>query len=88
LLLGHRTVILRLVFMGLPQTTCVHKQKHNTLEALSDALKQEIRAFPRKMLRKRRENFSQRLQECLDKNGRNLTDVILVRNQCFNLFFL
>jgi hypothetical protein len=69
-------VTLWLLFMGLPQSRVLLKQKHNSLEVLSEALTQEIRAVARKVFRRSMDNFSQRSQECVDKNGRHLTFVI------------
>lgn len=54
----------------------VYINKPRTLEALSETITQEIRAVPRAMLQRSMDNFSQRLQECMDKNGQHLTDVI------------
>uniref|UniRef100_A0A1B6CGM5 Uncharacterized protein n=2 Tax=Clastoptera arizonana TaxID=38151 RepID=A0A1B6CGM5_9HEMI len=54
----------------------VYASKPRTLEALSEMITLETRAVPREMLRRSMDNFSQRLEECMEKNGRHLTDVI------------
>jgi hypothetical protein len=58
--------------MVLPQSTRLHGQHHETLEALNEALTQENEAVPRKMLRKSTEN----LYQYFDKDGRLLAHVI------------
>jgi hypothetical protein len=55
----------------------VYIDKPRTLEALSDAITQEIQVIPLAMLQRTMDNFSARLQRCLDNNGRHLHDVIL-----------
>lgn len=49
----------------------VYIDKLRTLEALS-----EIERIPRAMLERSMDGFATRLQDCLDKNGCHLTDVI------------
>jgi hypothetical protein len=54
----------------------VYIDKPRTLEALSETITREIQRVSRAMLERSIDNFATRLQECLDKNGRHLPDVI------------
>lgn len=54
----------------------VYIDKPRTLEALSETITCEIEKIPRAMLERSMDDFATRLQECLDKNRRHLTDVI------------
>lgn len=54
----------------------VYLDKPRTVGELKNAIEREIRAIPRDMLRRVMINFSQRLEECVEKDGRHLTDVI------------
>lgn len=52
------------------------------LEKLSESTTQEIQRIPHAMLERNMEHFAIYLQECLNKNGRHLTDVIF-QNRLF-----
>ena len=54
----------------------VYIDKPQTLEALSETKTHEIERIPRAMLEKSMDDFAIRLQECIDKNGHHLSDVI------------
>jgi len=56
--------------------THVYISKPRTVEALSENITREIQRVPRAMLGRCMDNFAIRLQECLVKNERHLTDVI------------
>ena len=47
-----------------------------TIEQLKEAIRQEVAAIPPTMTCKAMDNFRERLQEFVIKNGRHLSDVI------------
>ena len=54
----------------------VYIEKPRTLEALAEAITREVREISLAMFERCMDNLSTRLQQCLDKNGRHLDDVI------------
>ena len=47
-----------------------------SIEQLKDAIRQEITAIPHEMTSQVIDNFRERLRQCVDNNGSNLTDLI------------
>lgn len=54
----------------------VYKHRPTTLQALKEAITQEVAAIPREMTRKTMQNFRERLRQCVNNGGRHLTDII------------
>lgn len=54
----------------------VFENRPHTLRALKANITQEIRAINQEMLLRVTENFQSRLQQCLEKRGGHLKDVI------------
>jgi hypothetical protein len=66
---------MRLLFVGLAQIKGLHKQT----QELKDSIRLEIANLEEEMLGRAMENFKERLQECIQKEGHHLTDVIFQR---------
>ena len=58
--------------MWIPQV--IHRPR--SIEQLKDAIRQEITAIPHEMTCQIMDNFRERLQQCVDGNGTQLTDLI------------
>ncbi|PSN50871.1 hypothetical protein C0J52_12752 [Blattella germanica] len=54
----------------------VYIEKLRTLEVLAESITREVREISLSMLDRCMDNLSTRLQQCLDKNGHHLGDVI------------
>ena len=54
----------------------VYSNHPQTIEQLKDAIRQEITATPHEMSRRVIDNFRERLRQCVDNNGSDLTDLI------------
>lgn len=54
----------------------VFRERPRTLEELKARIRQEIERIPQQMLRNVMDNFRKRLQECIDRNGRHLNNII------------
>jgi hypothetical protein len=46
------------------------------LEGLKEAITQEVAAIPPKITRRIMENYRKRLSQCIDNEGRHLSDVV------------
>jgi hypothetical protein len=64
-------------FLGLPQIKGVHKQ--TSQHPGTERVHLEITNLEEEMLGRAMENFKERLQECIQKDGHHLTDVIFRR---------
>jgi hypothetical protein len=56
--------------------TQVYQHHPQTLEALNEVITQEVAAIPPEMTRRVMENYRERLSQCIDNEGRHLSDVI------------
>ena len=76
----------------------VFKHRPRSLEDLKERMKQEIDSIPPELTRRVMKNFRERLQQCVTKDGRHMSDIIfkthlkklfyvLFRN-IFHFFFL
>lgn len=54
----------------------VYRDKPRTIAELKTAIRNEIDLVPRDMLERVMQNFQERLQECIAKDGRHLSDII------------
>jgi hypothetical protein len=54
----------------------VYQHRPQTLEALKEAITQEVAAIPPEMTRRVMENYWERLNQCIDIEGRHLSDII------------
>ena len=54
----------------------VYKHRPQTLQALKDAIREEVEAIRPEMTNRVMENFRERLWQCMANNGRHLSDVI------------
>jgi hypothetical protein len=54
----------------------VYEKKPRTTEDLEQNIREEVTAVPLTMLQRVMQNFQKRLRECVDNNGRHLTDTI------------
>lgn len=54
----------------------VYQHRPQTLEALKEVITQEIAAIPLEMTRRVIENFRERLNQCIENEGRHLSDII------------
>lgn len=54
----------------------VYMEKPSTLNELKGAIKREICSIPRNMLEKVMANFAHRVDECIENEGRHLTNVV------------
>ena len=55
----------------------VYEQRPQTLEALKEAIRQEVAAITSEMIRKVMDNYRERLHQCINIQGRHLSDVLL-----------
>ena len=66
---------------------CAHKPR--TLNDLKEAIRQEIRPIDRQLLARVMEDFKNRLENCVEEDGRQLTDIIFktepFSTACFKL---
>lgn len=63
-------------FWGHLKTKVFQADPPRTIEALKQRIVDEIRSIPINMLRRVMQNFQSRLQECIDRNGGHLVDVV------------
>ena len=54
----------------------VYEERPRTIEELKARISLEIKRVPQRMLRAVMDNFRNRLQECINREGHHLTDVI------------
>ena len=54
----------------------VYAHKSRTLNDLKEAIQQEIRPIDRQFLARVMEDFKERLENCIQEDGRHLTDII------------
>lgn len=54
----------------------VYINKPRNIQELKDSIRQEIATVGEEMLGRAMQNFEERLQECVQKEGRHLTDVM------------
>jgi hypothetical protein len=55
----------------------VYEQRPQTLEALKEAIRQEVAAITPEMILKVMDNYRERLHQCINIQGRHLSDVLL-----------
>jgi transcriptional regulator with AAA-type ATPase domain len=67
-----------LLFVGLPQIK-VYINKPGNIQELKDSIRLEVADLEEEMLGRAMENFKERLQECMQKDGRHLTDDVFQR---------
>jgi len=58
----------------LKSRVCAHKPRK--LNSLKEAIRQEIRPIDRQLLDLVMDDFKKRLENCIQEDGRNLTDII------------
>jgi hypothetical protein len=81
----------RFFLWGYPKAqVCQHLPQ--TLEALKEAITQEVAAILSKMTRRVMENYWERLDQCIDNEGRHVSDIIIENALCIlfmikNFFF-
>jgi hypothetical protein len=63
-------------FLWLYLKAKVYERRPGTTEQLKEAIRQEVAAIPPVMTHKAMDNFRKWLQECVIKNGRDLSDGI------------
>ena len=54
----------------------VYEQRPQTLEALKEAIRQEVAAITPEMILKVMDNYRERLHQCINIQGRHLSDVL------------
>jgi len=54
----------------------IYEQRHLTLETLKEALRQEVAAITPEMILKVTDNYRERLHQCINIQGRHLSDVL------------
>ena len=54
--------------------------KPRTLNDLKEAIRQEIRPIDRQLLARVVDDFKERLENCIQSDGRHLTDIFLKHN--------
>ena len=54
----------------------VYEQRPHTLEALKEAIRQEVAAIRAEMILKVTDSYRQRLHQCINIQGRHLSDVL------------
>jgi hypothetical protein len=54
----------------------VYEQRPQILEALKEAIRQEVAAITLEMILKFTDNYRERLHQCINIQGRNLGDVL------------
>jgi vacuolar-type H+-ATPase subunit E/Vma4 len=54
----------------------VYTNRPRTIQELKVSIRQEIAAVPEDMLENALQNFEERLQMCVQQEGRHLTDII------------
>ena len=54
----------------------VYTHKPHTLNDLKEAIRQEIRPIARQLLARVMDDFKKRLENCIQEDGRHLTDII------------
>jgi hypothetical protein len=54
----------------------VYQHHPQTLEGLKEAITQEVAAIPQEMARRVMEKYRERLNQCIDNEGRHLSDVV------------
>jgi hypothetical protein len=54
----------------------VYQHRPQTLEGLKEAITQEVAAIPPEMTRRVMEKYRERLNQCIDNEGRRLSDVV------------
>ena len=54
----------------------VHEQRSQTLEALKEAIRQEVAAITPEMILKVTDSYRERLRQCINIQGRHLSDVL------------
>ena len=62
------------LFGYLKSRVCAHKPR--TLNDLKEAIPQEIRPIDRQLLARVTDDFKKRLENCIQEDGRHLTDII------------
>jgi hypothetical protein len=67
----------------------VCEKKPKTTEDLKQNIREAVAAIPPTMLQRVMQNFQKRLRECVDNNGRHLTDTIfrkrILQLKCFEI---
>ena len=78
----HFTSAQRLVDEAVPDKKTIYlwvsnfRQTGQTLEALKEAIRQEVAAITPEMILKVMDNYRERLQQCINIQGRHLSDVL------------
>jgi len=67
-------------FLGGCLKSRVYAHKSRTLNDLKEAIRQEIRPIDRQLLARVVDDFKERLENCIQEDGRHLTDIILKLN--------
>ena len=62
------------------------RQKGQTLEALKEAIRQEVAAITPEMILKVMDNYRERLHQCINIQGRYLSDVLFKTRWCKTAF--
>ena len=60
--------------LGVFEIVCLHKPR--TLNDLKEAIRQEIRPIDRQLLAHVMDDLKKRLENCIQEDGRHLTDII------------
>lgn len=58
----------------------VYQHRPQTIEALKEIITQEVAAIPPEMTRRVTENYRKRLNQCIENEGRHLSDIIFKNN--------
>ena len=64
----------------------VYEQRPQTLEALKEAIRQEVAAITPEMILKFMDNYRERLHQCINIQGRHLSDVLFKTRWCKTAF--
>jgi len=64
----------------------VYEQRPVTLEALKEAIRQEVAAITPEMILKVMDNYRERLHQCINIQGRHLSDVLIKIRCCKTAF--
>jgi len=73
----HKIEIIRVfIFLWGYLKAKAYKQRPETLEALKGAIRQEVAAITPEMILKFTDNYRERLHQCINTQGRHLSDVL------------
>ena len=64
----------------------VYEQRPQTLEALKEAIRQEVAAITPEMILKVTDSYRERLHQCINIQGRHLSDVLFKTRWCKTAF--